>query len=800
MVRKTVKWFWRIYLLLVFLFILLLVLINFNVFGPLPSLSELENPTLLQASEVYAADGTPMGKYFKEDRTNVELKDMSKYLLYALVATEDKRFFEHSGIDAEGLGRSAVGLLTFSPKGGASTISQQLSLALLKHDRSGNPFVRGTQKLKEWITSLKLERNFTKEEILALYLNTMEFPDNCLGIRNACLTFFQKEPDRLNASEAALIIGSLNNPTEFNPRKNPKSAINRRNLVLDRMATSGDIAQKFGLKPLNDVEANNLKTQPIVLNYKKKTEQIGVAPYFKDVIKDEILKWCKENKKSNGKNYDLYKDGLKIYTSIDTRMQAYAEQAVVEHMKNNQRNLNSQGFIRTGKVWEKHAVTLEKEMKKSERWKEGKEAGLSEEDIKKQFYVKTRMKIFAWNAKNSMDTVMTPMDSIKYHRQVMQAGFIAMDPLSGQIKAWVGGVDYKTFKFDHCNTSSKRQVGSTIKPLLYVLAMKNLGYTPETIIQSNPQYFDGYGWYPSNNKASGSIALAQALAYSKNPAAAYLLKQTGIKNFMDWLRELKVTSDLKAYPSLCLGAFEISMYEMMQAYTMFPGKGFNTKPVTITRIEDKNGNVIKDFDTERKIVLSELDAFNMVKCMTGVTTFGTGKRMSAYYGGQVAGKTGTTNDNSDCWFMGYTPQLLAGAWVGCEERFIRIADGAAMGSTIAMPIMGKFLGKVYGDKDLSKIYKKDLKFEQPKELAAGADYDISRFVDPTQETPDVTMDDELKSEDYTQGMEFEDNPNDVILDTPKKQAPQKTPTPAPKNPGDKPKAKEQKPEDDYKKR
>jgi penicillin-binding protein 1A len=720
MVRKTVKWFWRIYLTSLVGFVGLLVAINFEACGEMPSLEELENPSKLQASEVYANDGTPMGKYFIENRSIVEYKDISPYAKYALVATEDERFFEHSGIDGRSLARAAVGVLTFNSKGGASTITQQLSLALL-HERKRNKFERAKQKLQEWIVSVKLEKNFTKEEILSLYFNQVTYPDNVYGIRNASLTFFQKEPDRLKPEEAALLVGSLNAITTYNPRLHPKAAITRRNFVIDKMVKNADVAQYFGIKGLTQADANRLKSLPMALSYKPIIEETYVAPYFKDVVREEMKKWCKTHKKPNGQNYNLYKDGLKVYTTIDPKMQQLAEESAEEHLRIVQRQLYG-SIGRSGWVFNKHQRTIDSAIRRSQRWQDMKDQGYNEQQILQAFNTKTKMRIFYWNNKHYVDTNMTPIDSIKHHRTIVQTGFMVMEPGSGLVKAWVGGSDYKTFKYDHVNTNTKRQVGSTIKPLLYVQAMKELNMSPNTIIQNRSQRFENFGWYPSI-KAYGDIAMRDALAASQNGAAAYLIKQVGVPKFMEWLKQLNITSDLKPYPSLCLGAFEISLQEMMATYTMFPNKGFQTKPILIAKICDNNGNVIQDFEAERSIMISEIDAYNMVQMMKGVCVRGTGKAIGRYYGGEIAGKTGTTNDNSDCWFMGYTPQLLGGVWVGCDDRFIRIADNDAMGSTIAMPIFGRFLNKVYNDKKLSTVYQKAVKFEQPAETSQQAIYD-----------------------------------------------------------------------------
>jgi penicillin-binding protein 1A len=463
---KAVRIFWKSLLIGWAAFVVFLIALNLGLFGKLPSLAELENPSMLSSSEIYGSDGTLMGKYYTKDRTNVKYGDISPNVINALIATEDERFYQHSGIDAKGTARAIVFLGT---KGGASTITQQLSKNMLEQG-SKNIIRRVIEKFKEWIISVKLERNFTKEEILALYLNTVSFSDNLYGIGNASRTFFQKDPDRLSVDEAAVLVGMVNGPTIFNPRRNPKNALDRRNLVLNRMVTNGY---------LNETDASVLKAKPIQLNYKKLDENAGIAPYFRDVLRDEVKKWCKENKNpKTGNPYDIYKDGLKIYTTINPRMQEYAEIAVFRHMQKLQAVFNQQSNIKSGSVWKGKdgERVLENAMKQSDRWKNMKEDEIPEKDIRASFNVKVPMKVFAWNQRREKDTVMSPLDSIKYHKQMLQTGFLVVDPYNGEVKAWVGGIDFKTFKFDHVNIETKRQVGSTFKPLLYTLGVTN-GYT-----------------------------------------------------------------------------------------------------------------------------------------------------------------------------------------------------------------------------------------------------------------------------------------------------------------------------------
>lgn len=681
----TVKLFWKIFFIAWAAFIVFLFAINIGIFGKLPSLVELENPSMLSSSEIYAADGSLMGKYYLKDRTNVKYNDISPNVINALIATEDERFYQHSGIDVKGTARAVLFLGT---KGGASTITQQLAKNMLEQG-SKNIVRRIIEKIKEWIISVKLERNFTKEEILSLYLNTVSFSDNLFGIGNASRTFFQKEPDRLNVEESAVLVGMVNGPTIFNPRRNPKAALDRRNLVINRMSSNGYITEK---------QAEELKLKPIQLKYQKLDENAGIAPYFREVLRDEVKKWCRENKNpKTGNPYDIYKDGLKIFTTINPQMQEYAEIAVYRHMQNLQKVFSSQKNIKDGSIWKTKdgKAILQAAMKQTERWKNGKEDEMTEAEIIKSFDERVPMKVFAWNDKREKDTVMTPLDSIKYHKQIMQVGFLSIDPQTGGVKAWVGGSNFKTFKFDHVNINTKRQVGSTFKPILYTVGVMN-GYKPETVFPGGPinmgeKVITGSG---------GPMAIC--LAYSKNPGAAYLINQVGVQRTIDFAKECGIKSKIPPYPSIALGSADISLYEMVQAYTMFPGRGFNVKPYFIDRIEDRNGNVLATFHAESKEVISEADAYVMTKMMQGVVDFGTGRAVRSAYGvtGDLAGKTGTTNDNADGWFIGFSPQLLSGVWVGCDDPFLRLLNTTG-GAQMAMPAWAYYYQQVFNDKKLN---------------------------------------------------------------------------------------------------
>jgi penicillin-binding protein 1A len=689
--------FWKWYFISAGVFMLFLLLLNFGWIGDMPDLDDIENPTASLASQVYAQDGTPMGKFYLEDRISVKYRDLSPYLIQALVATEDKRFYDHYGVDGEGLLRAVAFL---GSQGGASTITMQTAKNLFTDNWSTkNKLLRVIQKIKESIIAIKLERNFTKQEILTLYLNTVPFSENLFGVSNASRSFFQKEPDRLNIEEAALLIGMINAPTKYNPNRNPKLALERRNLVLNRMATQKYISQE---------QAEQLKALPVVTNFKKLDENNGLGPYFRMNLGEFMKKWCKEHKKNNGDNYNLYRDGLKIYTTINPRMQYYAEEAVARHMSYLQKAFNEQNNIKNGTVWKDFNNLLELAIKQTDRWKKMKAEDIDDTEIRKSFDEPVNMRIFAYNKNRFIDTTMTPLDSLKYHKQILQTGFLAVDPFTGEVKAWVGGVDFKTFKYDHVNQNTKRQVGSTMKPLLYSLAIEKAGFTPFSIVQDQQQSFDGYGMVPNTPKSCTgmSMPMAQALAESRNCASAYIMKQINpkgneaAKEFVDYLKKCNIQTEIPAYPSIALGSAEISLFEMVQAYTMFPGGGYNAQPFFINRIEDKNGNVLESFSPQRRKVINEVTAYSVVSMMQGVISKGTGRSMYSFgiNAQSIAGKTGTTNDNSDLWFMGYTPQLLAGAWVGADDRYIRFTDNYfGQGAHGALPIWAYFMAKVAND-------------------------------------------------------------------------------------------------------
>jgi penicillin-binding protein 1A len=754
--RTPVKYLWRAFFIGIGLFIVVVVGANFGLLGKMPSLEELENPSASLASEVIASDGTMMGKFYLEDRTNVEYKDISPNIVKALIAAEDERFYDHSGIDGRSLARAVVKL---GSDGGGSTITQQLALNLFG-GRAKNKVRRLFQKIQEWIIAVKLERNFTKDEIVALYLNTVEYSDNVFGIRNASKTFFQKEPALVTVDEAALLIGMVNAPYAYNPRLFPPRAMQKRNAVINDMVRNKFISEK---------DADVLKSKPINLKYKKLDESTGLAPYFRDVLRDHMKKWAKEHTKPNGDNYNIYRDGLKIYTTINPRMQLYAEEAVSKHMSALQKNYWTLPWIKTNSIWKGHEKILERAMKESDRWRKMEQAGATEAEIRKSFETKTKMKVFAWNSKRETDTIMTPFDSIRYHRMIIQTGFMAMDPFTGEVKAWVGGVNFKNFKYDHVNPNTKRQVGSTFKPILYAYAVEN-GFTPETPLPSGPINLGG----KIITGSGGPMAIC--LAFSKNPGAAYLMNQFGVKPIITFAQSTGIKSEMAPYPSIALGAAEISVFEMMQSYTMFPTNGMTTQPIFITRIEDRNGNILQTYAPEQKVVLSESAAFTMVKMMQGVIDIGTGRRLRGMgLTGEIAGKTGTTNDNTDTWFIGYTPQLLAGGWVGCDDPFLKMVGE---GNRTALPIWGYFMDRVQSDKTLG--ISRDAKFVQPESMKVETFMDFENFADKYRNEPDAENPDggNGTSSDYndlqltpdpTLGPESQINEENKVLQEAKKQ-------------------------------
>jgi penicillin-binding protein 1A len=698
---RPVKILWIIFLSGLLFVVLLFVAADVGVFGKMPSLTELENPDADLASEIYSSDGLLMGKYFAENRTEIKYDQISPNIIHALVATEDERFYDHSGIDAKAVARV---FLKLGRDGGGSPITQQLAKMMLKQGHGGF-LKRSVDKIKEWIIAVKLERNFTKEEILTLYLNRAPWGYN-YGIRNASRTYFQKEPADLSVEEAAVLVGMLKGFV-YDPIRHPKASFNRRNTVIQRMV---DCKEEY----LTQDEADKLKAMPLVTNFKKSDDDVGIAPYFRQVLADRLKDWCKDHRNpKTGESYDLYRDGLKIYTTIDSKMQDYAEQSVIEHMPIIQQKLNALLKTNGSKMWKGHDNVIDAAMKESDRWKNMEEDSISDDEIAASFTIPVKMKVFAWNAARELDTVMTPRDSIKYHKQLMQTSFVCMDPRTGEVKCWVGGIDFKWFKFDH--VTALRQVGSTFKPLLYTLAVQDAGYTPQTLVPGGTICLSG------KCITGGGGTLAYGLAHSKNPVAYRLMSVIGPDRLVEFAHTCGIKSFIPDVPSIALGTAEVPMLEMLRAYTMFPNKGYNTEPILVTRIEDKDGNILQEFVPETKQVISEVNAYTMVKLMEGVVDFGTGHSLKNYnIPVRKAGKTGTTNDNTDGWFIGYTPELLAGTWVGCDDQFLKIYSGTSGGNEMALPKWGNFMTKVYADKKLP--YGKILDFPEPPQALNNPEY------------------------------------------------------------------------------
>ena len=716
--KTSVKWLYRIFITGVVLYSLLFISFYYNWWGTLPSITELENPTNDLSSEVYAADGTLIGRYFVQDRSNSTFEEISPNAFKALIATEDERFYDHSGIDGRAVLRAMV---TAGGQGGGSTITQQLALNLFNGQRAKNKLVRITQKFKEWVLAIKLERNLTKNEIITLYLNTVPFGDNVYGIKNASLTFFSKQPGDLTLDEAAVLIGMLKGNTYYNPRRHPDRSLLRRNTVIDQMVKNETFTK------ITPAEAEKYKARELKLNYHKLDYHEGIAPYFRQVVEQEVKKICKDLKKDDGSNYNIYKDGLKIYTTLDPRMQKYAEEAVEEHLESLQKVFIAQSGYRDGSIWKNHQNILKASMKQTDRYLALKDDGKSDAEIEAIFNTPVKTKVFAWNTTMKKDTVMSPYDSIRYTKTFLQAGFSAIDPYTGEVKAWVGGINHDYFQFDHVNENTKRQVGSTIKPLLYCLAIDN-GMSPCGNVSTAPQSFDGK-MYNAGGAKYGGMVMKKALAFSVNNAALYLIKQVGIPAFADFIHRCGINSNIVKYPSIALGVSDISLIEMLQAYTMFPSGGMNTQPYFIAKIEDKNGSLLKSFAPKQKEIISASTAYKMVKMMQGVVDFGTAKRMRFRYNikGDIAGKTGTTNSQADGWFIGYTPQIMAGAWVGCDDRFLRFRSEAyGQGAAAALPIWALFYKKITADKSLD--INTEMKFTAPEDFD-----DCGGTYDPTSE-------------------------------------------------------------------
>ena len=689
-------------------FVLLISSVGFGLFGELPSFRDLENPKSNLATEVISADGNILGTYFIQNRSNAKYKDLSPNLVNALIATEDVRFYKHSGVDLKGtfaiIFYSAIG-----KKRGSSTITQQLAKNLFPRKKQ-NIFNIGIIKLKEWLTAIKIERNYTKEEIITMYFNTVDFGSNSYGIKAAAKTYFSKTPDKLSIDESALLVGILKGTTVFSPIKNPERAIKRRNVVLEQM-------EKYGFISEAQLTENNSKE--LNLQFQSPDHNQGSATYFREYVRQEVTAWCKENKKADGETYDIYRDGLKIYTTIDSRMQAYAEAAVKEHLTYLQAEFYKHWKGKT--PWGENTDIISTSMRRSDRYQQLKEEGIAESEIKKIFDTPIKMTLFSWAG--DIDTTLSPIDSIKYYKWYLRSSFMSMDPHNGAIKAWVGGPNYEYFKYDQVKMG-KRQVGSTFKPFVYTVAMDN-GWSPCYEAPNLPIVFEDFdNWSPKNSdgKQGGMMTLRNGLANSVNLITAFMMKQVGPQAVVNVAKKMGITSDIPAYPSICLGTADVSLYEMVGAYSTYANKGVWTEPVYISRIEDKNGNVLYEKIPRKVDALSEQTAYLMLYMLRGVIDKGTGLRLRGpryRFTNPIAGKTGTTQENSDGWFIGITPDLVSGVWTGAEDRSVHFrSTNLGEGANTALPIWALYMKKVYADPSL-KISKGD--FIAP---AGGLDVEI----------------------------------------------------------------------------
>ncbi|MBQ5635208.1 MAG: penicillin-binding protein [Alistipes sp.] len=749
--RKIVRWMWTICLTPFVLMGVMLVLTSVGVFGRMPSFEELENPKSNLATEVYADDGKVIGSFFVQNRSYVQYADLYPQdstacleiagremppVAAALIATEDARFYSHSGIDFQSLAR--VGIKTImlgrSSQGGGSTVTQQLAKNLFPRDytRGDNKIVRTLKlivaKFKEWITAIKLEYNYTKEEIVAMYLNTVEYGSNAFGIKSAAQTFFGKLPNELNLQEAAVLVGVVNAPTRYSPVRNPENALKRRNLVLKRVCEAGGISKQ---------ECDSISALPITLNFRPVSHNYGQATYFREMLRlvmnaqppkrrnyytawdyeqackeyeeNPLYGWCHKNRKADGTEYNIYRDGLKIYTTINASMQEYAEAALIKQLRTViQPAMDKQ--VRTTQTLfidaeeEEVEQIMRRAMRNSDRFRNMKQAGDSEKDIFASFEQKCRMKIFTYEGER--DTLMTPKDSILHHKQIMRASFVAMEPQTGHVKAYVGGPNFQYFKYDMAK-QGKRQIGSTVKPFIYTFAIDHLGMSPCTPVPNLPVTIEtavGTAWSP---KEAGNVEydgvlhpLKWGLAHSRNNYSAWIMKQAKQPGAVaDFIHNMGIHSFIDPVYALCLGTFESNVFEMVSAYSTFANEGVYVSPLFVTHIEDRQGNLISTFSSNSQDAISKETAATMVSMLQNVITDGTGRRMGwqfNMYGVDIAGKTGTSNDNRDGWFMCITPNLVAGAWVGAEDQSIHLRRRGE-GSVMALPIVGDFLQRVHND-------------------------------------------------------------------------------------------------------
>ncbi len=736
--RKYRNWVYKIVGAGVLLVVFLFLLASWGVFGSLPDETSLENPEKDLATQIVSSDGRVIGKFFKDNRTPVQFDDLPDHLVNALIATEDVRFYDHAGIDARGTIRAAVFM---GSKGGASTITQQLARQFFVGEASKNTIQRIVQKAKEWVIATRLERRYTKEEIITMYFNTYDFLNLAIGIESAANIYFDKPPTELTTVESAMLVGMFKNSSLYNPVRNPVGVKNRRNVVLAQMAKYDFISEQV---------KDSLQALPLGVKFTPQDHDEGIATYFREYVRGYMKQWAKDNPKPDGTFYDIDSDGMKVFVTLDSKMQEYAEQAMTAHMVNLQKEFDEQN--EKNKTFPFRDISEEEidgivnsAMKRSDRWRELEKQGKSEKEIRASFKKKTKMRVFTWaNKDRYIDTTMTPLDSIRYYKSILQAGLMSMDPQTGEVKAWVGGIDYKNFKYDMVRTG-QRQIGSTFKPFVYATAIDQMHMSPCDTLPNTPYTIEAgkYGllkpWSPKN--AGGDygemMTLKRALAQSVNTITARLIDRVGPKPVIDLVEKMGVDiSDIPEAPSIALGTPDVTLYEMVGAYSTFANQGVYITPNLISRIEDKNGTVLYQNVPETRDVISEETAYVTLSLMEGVTQSGSGSRLRGTWRSSkmykevitgypydfknpIAGKTGTTQNNSDGWFMGIVPNLVTGVWVGGEDRATHFRSTAyGQGATMALPIWGVYMKSCYADEDLNVS---DGSFKRPSKISIVTD-------------------------------------------------------------------------------
>ncbi|HHG84328.1 MAG TPA: penicillin-binding protein [Bacteroidetes bacterium] len=666
------------------------LLFIWNVSSDLPPMDVIENPRTELSTQIYTADGKLLRNlYSEEHRVSVKLNAISPHVLNALLAAEDIRFYQHSGIDPKAIFAILKDVAAGKKARGGSTITMQLARNLYDQVGRERSIIR---KFKEMVVSVMIERSYTKEEIIGAYLNTVSFVGNTYGVQNGAIEYFRKNALDLEVQEAAMLVGLLKGTNQYNPRKHPKASLDRRNTILGQMKTYGF---------LEKAEADSLKALPLGLQQKSDYRNLGIAPYFTEHLRQWLKRWCKDE------GYDLYRDGLRVYTTIDSRMQQYAEEAVKEHLSGMQPIFDK--HIKNREPWRKDSTFLIRAMRKSYRYISAKKDGLTEKQILAEFKTEAKMDVFSWKGE-IRDTMMTPWDSLKYYARFLETGFISIDPSNGHVKAWVGGINHKFFKYDHTYLG-KRQVGSTFKPFVYTAAFDN-GSSPCEIELNQPVFFYNEKgkmiWSPKNSdgKIGGYMTLRRGLATSTNMITARVMKRIGPHVVCEWAHKMGIKTELECVPSLALGTTDLSVFELTGAYCTFANRGIFNEPIFVTRIEDRNGNVLQEFTTESREAITEETAYMMLDMLKGVVREpgGTGGRIRARYKllNEIGGKTGTTQNQSDGWFMGVTPHLVAGTWVGCSDRTMRFRSiRYGQGASLALPIFGLFMQKVYADSTIA---------------------------------------------------------------------------------------------------